>query len=226
MNTSTTPERLKYLMETRRLKQVDILRAALPYAQELGIKLNRSDISQYVSGKVIPGQDKLLVLGKALNVNPVWLMGVDVPMTEHEYADSTPESERPYVRIPVVGEIVAGLPTEAIEDAIDWEEIPSDQARRGDYIGLRVKGNSMEPRICAGDTVIIRRQDTIENGELAVVFVNGDEATLKRVKLVDGGIMLIAFNQDVYEPHFYSEKMISELPVKIYGKVVELRGKF
>ena len=84
----------------------------------------------------------------------------------------------------------------------------------------------MEPRICEGDTVIIRRQNTIESGEIAVVFVNGDEATLKRVKFVDGGIMLIAFNPAVYEPHFYSNEQIEELPVVIYGKVVELRGKF
>ena len=57
-------------------------------------------------------------------------------------------------------------------------------------------------------------------------FVNGDEATLKKVKRVDGGIMLVAFNSSVYEPHFYSNKEIADLPVKIYGKVVELRGKF
>lgn len=196
------------------------------------IHAKHNSVSNWENDQNKPDPDTIELLCGVLDISPNDLFHTNnnfdlAQMPENQkypflYASNVPA----YVRIPVVGEIVAGLPTEAIEDAIDWEEISFDQAQRGDYIGLRVKGHSMEPRICEGDTVIIRRQDTIENGELAVVFVNGDDATLKRVKLVDGGIMLIAFNQDVYEPHFYSEKMIRELPVTIYGKVVELRGKF
>ena len=168
--------------------------------------ISRSALQRYLTGetKKFP-LDRVELIAKALNL---------------------PETTHAYVQIPVVGQVIAGIPTQALEEIIDWEEIPAAMAARGDYVGLRVKGNSMEPRICAGDVVIIRRQDTIESGELAVVFVNGDEATLKKVKRVDGGIMLVAFNSSVYEPHFYSNKEIDDLPVKIYGKVVELRGKF
>lgn len=128
-------------------------------------------------------------------------------------------------RIPVVGRVVAGIPTEAVEDVVDWEEIPSAQAQRGDYIGLKVIGSSMEPRFLSGDTVIVRRQPDVESGEIAIVFVNGGEATMKRVLKQPDGITLVALNTAVYEPHFYSNRMIAELPVTIYGKVVELRGK-
>lgn len=129
-------------------------------------------------------------------------------------------------RIPVVGSVAAGIPTEAVEDIVDWEEIPNAMAQRGDYIGLKVKGKSMEPRFIEGDTVIVRRQPDVESGEIAIVFANGDEATMKKVLKQPNGITLIAFNPAVYEPHFYSNEQIEELPVVIYGKVVELRGKF
>lgn len=136
------------------------------------------------------------------------------------------EREQPSVeRIPVVGRVVTGIPTEAVEDVVDWEEIPFAQARRGDFIGLKVKGASMEPRFLDGDTVIVRRQPDVESGEIAIVFVNGNEATMKKVLKQPDGITLVALNTAVYEPHFYSNRMIAELPVTIYGKVVELRGK-
>ena len=89
MKKYTTAERLKYLMEQRNLKQVDIQRAAEPYAAQYHVKMNRSDISQYVSGKVEPSQDKLTILGLALGVDPVWLMGIDVPMNSELSSDES-----------------------------------------------------------------------------------------------------------------------------------------
>lgn len=130
------------------------------------------------------------------------------------------------VQIPVVGHVVAGIPTEAVEDIVDWEELPRSMAQRGDYIGLKVKGSSMEPRFIEGDTVIVRRQPDVDSGEIAIVFVNGEEATMKKVLKQPTGITLIAFNPAVYEPHYYSNEQIASLPITIYGKVVELRGKF
>ena len=76
----TTSERLKLLMDLKQIRQIDILNAAKPFCQKYGIKLERNDLSQYVSGKVLPGQDKLTILGLALNVSEAWLMGFDVPM--------------------------------------------------------------------------------------------------------------------------------------------------
>mgnify|MGYP002581746543 CR=1 FL=1 len=73
-----TSDRLKKIMEERKIKQVDILNMSLPYCRKYNIKMNKSDISQYVSGKVEPSQEKLVILGMALDVSEAWLMGLDV----------------------------------------------------------------------------------------------------------------------------------------------------
>jgi transcriptional regulator with XRE-family HTH domain len=75
----TTSDRLHQIMNEKNLRQIDILNMTLPYCKEFGVKMNKSDISQYVSGKVEPNQDKLAILGMALNVNEAWLMGYDAP---------------------------------------------------------------------------------------------------------------------------------------------------
>lgn len=80
MEKVTTSTRLKQIMEERNLKQVDILNMAKPYCDKYGIKLGKSDLSQYLSGRNEPAQKKLAILSLALNVNEAWLMGFDVPM--------------------------------------------------------------------------------------------------------------------------------------------------
>ena len=129
------------------------------------------------------------------------------------------------VRIPVLGRVVAGIPIEAVEEILDYEEITPELAATGEFFALKIRGHSMEPRMMEGDVVIVRRQDDVESGDVAIVLVNGNEATVKRVKKQEDGITLIANNISVYEPHYYSNKEIEELPVRILGKVVELRGK-
>lgn len=78
MNRTSTADRLKQIMEERNLRQIDILHLALPICAKYNVKMNKSDINQYVSGKVKPSQEKLVVLGMALNVTESWLMGFDV----------------------------------------------------------------------------------------------------------------------------------------------------
>lgn len=129
------------------------------------------------------------------------------------------------VRIPVLGRVVAGIPIEAVEEILDYEEITPELAATGEFFALKIRGRSMEPRMMEGDVVIVRRQDDVDSGDVAIVLVNGDEATVKRVKKQEDGITLIATNTSVYEPHFYSNKEIADLPVRILGRVVELRGK-
>lgn len=130
------------------------------------------------------------------------------------------------IKIPILGTVIAGIPVTAVEDIIGYEEISEKMARCGDYFALEIKGDSMEPKMSKGDIVIVKQQNTVENGQIAIVLVNGDEATVKKVRFRDNGIELIAFNSYVYEPHFYSAKEIDDLPVKIIGRVVELRAKF
>ena len=129
------------------------------------------------------------------------------------------------VKIPVYGEIAAGIPIEAIEDVIDFEEITPELAASGEFLALSVKGDSMAPRIQNGDVVIIRRQETVENGDVAAVMVNGDSATLKKVKAENNGLWLMPLNP-AYDPIFYSKKECAEKPVRILGKMIELRAKF
>jgi repressor LexA len=118
------------------------------------------------------------------------------------------------------------MPIEAVEDIEDYEEIPEAMAARGDFFALRIQGKSMEPKFSDGDVVIVRKQDDIDSGEIGVVIVNGSDATVKKVMKQENGIMLVATNQVVYPPKYYDRKAIEELPVRIIGRVVELRAKF
>lgn len=129
------------------------------------------------------------------------------------------------IRIPVLGNVAAGIPIEAIEDIIDYEEISEELAHTGDFFALKIKGDSMEPRICNGDVVIVRKQNYAESGDLVIVLVNGDSATCKKLAKYPSGIRLIPFNQ-AYEPLFYSNEEIENKPVRIIGRVVENRQKY
>lgn len=129
------------------------------------------------------------------------------------------------VSINVLGRVAAGIPLEAIEEIIDTEEIPKELAKTGQFFGLQIHGNSMEPRICEGDVVIVRQQDDAETGDIIIAMVNGDDATCKRLRKYRDGIELIS-NNPSYGPMFFSNEEIISKPVKIIGKVIELRGKF
>ena len=197
---------------------------------ELGriIHVAPAAISQWENGITKPSNDNIVLLSEALNVSADYLLGrSDTPYDIPRPAPSTDHS----VWIPIVGRIAAGLPSEAIEDIPstadldEWEEIDAKMARSGEYVALRIRGKSMEPRIVEGDVVIIRRQPDCESGDIAVVIVNGDEGTVKRIKKERGGMWILPLNP-AFEPVFYSDAQIKSLPVQIYGKVVELRAKF
>lgn len=128
------------------------------------------------------------------------------------------------VKIPVLGRVQAGLPVEAIEEIIDYEEIDVKLAGTGEFFGLQIRGNSMEPKFSDGDVVIVKKQSDVESGQIAVVLIDGSDATVKRIKKINSGIMLISLNP-AYEPMFYSEQDILDLPVEIIGRAIELRAK-
>lgn len=114
---------------------------------------------------------------------------------------------------------------ECIEDIIDTEEISADMLKGGkQYFGLKVKGNSMFPEYLDGDTLILLKQDDCESGDDCVVMVNGNDGTFKRVIKNETGIILQPLNAE-YQPMIYTNEQIEKLPVKIIGKVVELRRK-
>jgi repressor LexA len=130
------------------------------------------------------------------------------------------------VKIPVLGRVQAGVPVEAVEEILDYEEITQELADTGDFFALQIRGDSMEPKFSAGDVVIIRKQPDANTGDTVVVLVNGDDATVKRLKKhEDGSLSLIPTNSS-YDPMFFSREEVKRLPVTVLGKVVELRAKF
>ncbi|MBM6722236.1 helix-turn-helix domain-containing protein [Pseudoflavonifractor phocaeensis] len=137
-----------------------------------------------------------------------------------------PDTSSSSHRIPVLGTIPAGIPLEAIEDILDWEEVPAAWGS-GDrqYFGLRVRGDSMYPRYLEGDTVILRKETTCESGDDCAVLVNGDVATLKQVMIRGDGSLELRPTNPAYPPRIYSPAEIESLPVQIIGVVVELRRK-
>lgn len=129
-------------------------------------------------------------------------------------------------RIPILGNVAAGIPIEAIEDIIDWEEIPESMCAGGkEYFGLQVKGDSMYPDYLEGDTVIVRKTPCCDSGDVCVVYVNGYDATLKQLRLGDDGSVTLLPRNPAYPPRTYTKEEVQSLPVSIAGVVVELRRK-
>lgn len=203
-------EKLKELRQQKGMTQSELAKL---------LKMQRSTLGMYETGKREPNFEILNMFANFFNVDMNTLM--DMNSTSNQNPSSPVRS----IKIPVLGTVVAGIPLDAVENIIGWEEISPAMAATGEHFALRIKGTSMEPRICEGDIVVVRKQEDIESGDTAIVLINGGEATVKKVKKTEEGIMLIANNMAVYSPHFYSNKDIEELPVRIIGKVVELRGK-
>lgn len=194
--------RLKELRKSRNMTQTDVARI---------VGIGQSGYSFWESGRSKIDDASLRKLATLYDVTVDYLLGVDVPPQKG-------------VRIPVYRAVAAGIPIEAIEDVVDWEEIEPDLAASGKFFGLRIAGQSMEPRICDGDVVIVRQQEDASTGDIAIVLVNGNDATCKRIKKDGSGLWLLP-NNPAYNPVFYTAAEIATLPVRIIGKVVELRGK-
>lgn len=178
------------------------------------VGVSRQTIQRYESGVIasIPS-DRIEKLAQALNTTPAFVM----------FGNRVAPPHKKGTRIPVLGRVAAGIPIEAITDVDDWEEIPESMAKTGEYFALRIKGESMSPKLQPGDVVIVKKQNDVDTGDTAIVLVNGNDATVKQIKKTEAGIMLVGLNLEVYQPHFYSNKEIEELPVQIIGKVIESR---
>lgn len=205
---ATTSERIRFAMDLRGLKQADLV-------EKTGI--SKGALSSYISGRYSPKQNNIYLISKALSVNEAWLMGADVPMERIEIKGTK--------EIPVLGRVAAGIPINAITEIIDTEEISEELAKTGDFFALKIKGYSMEPRIVDGDVVIVKQQEDAENGDTVIALVNGDDAVCKRLRKYRDGLELIS-NNPAYAPMFFDKETIETKPVRIIGKVVELRGKF
>ena len=202
------------------------LRKARTMSQEEVAKALNIDRTTYVKyergGSVKRNVEKL---SNFFNVSTDYLLGRSDSPTGSYSADIGSPSKEKTIHVPILGRVAAGTPIGAVEEVIGWEEISKELAAGGACFALRVCGHSMEPRILEGDTVIVRQQPNVDGGDIAVVLIGNEEATLKRVKKQKDGIILVANNPAVYEPHFYSNREIKNSPVRILGKVVEIRCK-
>lgn len=195
-------ERLKTLRVEKGLYQKDI-------ASFLGV--DRTTYVKYERGDSEPSFEIISKLANFFEVSIDYLLGNDRPSHKG-------------IKIPVLGSIPAGVPIEAIEDILDWEEIPESWTAGGkEYFCLKIKGNSMYPKYLDGDTVIFLRAATCDSGQDAAVMVNGDNATFKKVIKRADGVMLQPINVTEFEPLFYSNEEIETLPVCVIGVAKEIR---
>lgn len=197
------------IKEIRTLKQLS--------QEELAIKMgykSRTSINKIELGLADVSSSKVQEFAKVLGVSTSYLMGWE----------SQTKTKQKGVKIPVLGTIPAGVPIEAIEEVLDYEEISEEMANHGTYFALKVKGNSMLPTIKDGDVVIIRQQDDADSGKICVVMINGFDATLKEIKKDPQGLWILPHNPECdFKPSFFSNKQVDDVPVRIIGVAVEIR---
>lgn len=190
-------------------------------AEKLGYK-SYTTIQKWESGISEPPVKKLKELSILLDADMNDIANKDLQFEDNSL---TPISNTKSVTIKVLGRVAAGIPLEAVEDIIDTEEISNEMSRSGEFFGLQIHGDSMEPRIYDGDVVIVRKQDDAESGDIVIAMVNGNDATCKRLIKYSNGISLVSLNSAKYEPIMFTPDEVIQKPVRIIGKVVELRGK-
>lgn len=197
-------ENVQRLMDEREITQGEL-------ANRIGV--SKAVISSWMTGARFPRMPGLKKLAD--------YFGVD----KAELLEGKAAEEKVSRRIPVVGRVAAGIPIEAIQEITDWEEISEAMGDPHQYFALEVSGDSMYPYIMDGSRVIIRKQAEAHNGQIAVVMVGKEDATLKQVNIFNAGITLTAFNARVYPPHSYTVGEVISLPITIVGVAVEVRMK-
>lgn len=159
--------------------------------------------------------DKIKAISKVLNLSPMYIMGWE------DLEQPIPKSNGyPTVRIPVLGDVAAGVPILAQQDIIGYEDIPADMAKTGEYFGLKIKGDSMEPKIHDNDIVIVKSMSNAENNDIVIAMIN-NEATCKRLHKYSNSVVLTAINSD-YKPI----EVTPDENIQILGKVVMSISKF
>lgn len=210
MDNISIGKRIEHARELRSLTMDEL-------ASRIGVA--KSTIQRYEKGKIttikLPVIDSI---ARELKVNPSWIIG------KADAMDVVNGNRTASITIPVLGRVAAGIPIDAISEIIDREEIPSEMAKSGEYFGLRIKGDSMSPYIMDGDTVIVRKQDDADSDQVVIALINGNDGVCKKLRKTAHGLMLISLNPQ-YDPMVFDHSEIDSIPIKIIGKVVEIRRK-
>ena len=194
---------------TKRLIEKD--KTQQDMCNDLGWK--KGTVSAWVNGTRMPKMDKIDIMCKYFGCERDDLL-----------FDAREMKMMRSVSIPVYARVAAGIPLEASEEIVDREEIPKKWTEFGEYYGLRIRGDSMQPRIEEGDVVIVRKQSTADDGQTVIALVNGNDAVCKKLKVYKDGIALVS-NNPIYPPMYFSTSDTQDIPVRIIGRVVEIRGK-
>ncbi len=235
MKKDTFCNRLNKAMIMRNMKAVEL-------SEKTGI--SKSSLSEYIKGKYEAKQKSIFKLANALDVSESWLMGLDVPIEKEKYITAeewTNESKyRKTIhsdgsisysiipKIPILGTVKAGYDWLAEENVIgyitDENTVKSYKKNINEYYALEITGDSMLPLLSQGDLVIVHDQDDVESGQTAVILINGEEATVKKVIKTNEGIELHAMNP-YYPIRKFTFNDMKNVPVKIIGRVKEAKIK-
>jgi repressor LexA len=202
-NKSIMAKNIRFYMEKLGKTRYDMCKA---------LDVSYSTFSDWVNGEKYPRIDKIEKMAMYFGISKADL----VEEAKHKKNKHL---------IAVLGSVRAGVPIEAVEDILGYEEISEEMARLGEYFALRIKGRSMLPRFSEGDIAVVRQQADVDSGDIAIVLIGNQDATIKKVVKFNGGINLVPTNPE-FEVLTFTNEQIEALPVVILGKVVELRCKF
>lgn len=194
--------------------------------KELGLTLldianacgvSEATVSRWESGDIVNmKRSRIAQLAKVLNVSPSLLIHDDYDVLINYNSTTKPQ-------VPVLGVVPCGEPIEAIEDIIEWIDVVPTQAKN--HFGLIAKGDSMAPFILDGDILVVKHSPVVASGKIAIVKVNGDEATCKRLVINGSGLTLVP-NNPMYQTLTFGPAEIADKPVTVIGEVVEIRRRF
>ncbi len=205
------PKNLVYLRNQAGLSQAEL-------SKKLGMK-SKSTVAKYEKGDREPSMKIASQLADIFRVTLHDLVKTDL---KKEADNLRRYSSGNAVSIPVLGRVAAGIPLEEIEDIIDYEQVPIEMVKGSKYFALRIKGDSMSPMIEDGDDVICRAQSEVENGEIAIVTINGADGCCKKFYKRDGAVTLKSINPD-YQDMKFDAQTVEALPIHVVGKVKEIR---
>ena len=174
------------------------------------LKVSQSAVAMWESGKNSPEYNTLVKMSAIFNVSIDSLAGKPSGKISKD--------------IPVLGYVRAGVPTHAVEEVLSYENILVSPYDPDEYFALIIKGDSMAPRMMEGDCVIVKKCPTFISGDICVVLVGDNDATVKKVVKTESGIMLIPLNSN-FPTRFFSFEDMEKIPVSIIGKVTELRAR-
>ncbi len=214
------------MMLSERLKELRTKSGLTQEALSKSLNINRATYAHYETGRREPDNEIMQLLATFFNVSVDYLLG----RTDIRNFDKLKDQIIPVgntVKIPIIGTIRAGEPVLAIENIEGYMVVDEKFVKDGEFFYLRVNGNSMlgKSRIADGDLVLVRKQSCVDNGDIAVVIIDGEEATLKRFYLKENMVVLQPDNPE-YEPLIFGQEHLKSGYITIVGLVKQLVVSF